>query len=161
MSIPNWMEIVPPWLQVILLALAPISELRGAIPLALLHYHMNPYIIIPVIVAANFLPVPFILLFLRPVEDFLRRWPFWANLMDRIFEHTRTKTRKRIERWESLALILFVAVPLPVTGAWTGSLAAYLFALDFKKSLFFIFVGVCIAAAVVTTAVMAGITWFL
>lgn len=152
---------IPPWLWVILLAMAPVSELRGAIPLALGGYHMNPWVIIPVIVAANFLPVPFILLFLRPVEDFLRRWPFWARLMDRIFEHTRNKTQKRIERWESLALILFVAIPLPVTGAWTGSLAAYLFGLDFKKSLFFIFIGVCIAAAVVTTGVTAGITWFL
>lgn len=152
---------IPSWLWVILLAMAPVSELRGAIPLALGGYNMNPWVIIPVIVGANFLPVPLILLFLRPVEEFLRRWPFWARLMDRIFEHTRSKTQKRIQRWESLALVLFVAVPLPVTGAWTGSLAAYLFGLDFKKSLFFIFIGVCIAAAVVTTAVTAGITWFL
>ena len=147
------------WLWVFLLAMMPIAELRGAIPLALGAYNLEPMLAIPLIIAANFLPVPFILLFLRPVEDFLRRWPFWDKLMTRVFEHTRNKTQKRIERWESLALILFVAIPLPVTGAWTGSLAAYLFGLDFKKSLFFIFLGICIAGVIMTTVVMVGITW--
>jgi len=149
------------WLWVVMLAMLPISELRGAIPLAVGIYKLNPYASIPLIVAANFLPVPFILKFLGPVERFLRKWKFWDKLMTRIFERTRRKTRKSIEKWESLALILFVAIPLPVTGAWTGSLAAYLFGLDFKKSLLCIFIGVVIAVAIVTTAVMAGIKWFL
>jgi len=149
------------WLWVVMLAMLPISELRGAIPLAVGIYKLNPYASIPLIVAANFLPVPFILKFLGPVEGFLRKWKFWDKLMTRIFERTRRKTRKSIEKWESLALILFVAIPLPVTGAWTGSLAAYLFGLDFKKSLLCIFIGVVIAGAIVTTAVMAGIKWFL
>jgi len=149
------------WLWVVMLAMLPISELRGAIPLAVGIYKLNPYASIPLIVAANFLPVPFILKFLGPVERFLRKWKFWDKLMTRIFERTRRKTRKSIEKWESLALILFVAIPLPVTGAWTGSLAAYLFGLDFKKSLLCIFIGVVIAGAIVTTAVMAGIKWFL
>ena len=149
------------WLWVLLLAMLPISELRGAIPLAIGIYKLNPYISIPLIVLANFIPVPFILKFLGPVEGFLRRWKFWDKLMGRIFERTRKKTKKSIERWESLALILFVAIPLPVTGAWTGSLAAYLFGLDFKKSLLCIFIGIVIAGAIVTTAVVAGMNWIL
>lgn len=149
------------WLWVLLLAMLPISELRGAIPLAIGIYKLNPYISIPLIVLANFVPIPLILKFLGPVEGFLRRWKFWDKLMDRIFERTRKKTKKSIERWESLALILFVAIPLPVTGAWTGSLAAYLFGLDFKKSLLCIFIGIVIAGAIVTTAVVAGMNWLL
>jgi uncharacterized membrane protein len=149
------------WLWIVILAMIPISELRGAIPLALGIYKLNLYTAIPVIIAANFLPVPFILKFLRPAEIFLRRWKFWNNLMDRIFERTRKKTKKSIEKWESLALIIFVAIPLPVTGAWTGSLAAYLFGLDFKKSLIYIFIGIVIAGIIVTTAVVVGINWFL
>jgi len=145
------------WFWVIFLSMMPISELRGAIPLALGSYGMNPYISIPVIVIFNFIPVPFILLFLQPVEKWLRKWKFWDNMLNKIFEHTRKRTRKSIERWESVALILFVAIPLPVTGAWTGSLAAYLFGLEFKKSLLYIFIGICIAAIIVTTATMAGI----
>jgi len=145
------------WFWVIFLSMMPISELRGAIPLALGSYGMNPYISIPVIVIFNFIPVPFILLFLQPVEKWLRKWKFWDNMLNKIFEHTRKRTRKSIERWESVALILFVAIPLPVTGAWTGSLAAYLFGLEFKKSLLYIFIGICIAAIIVITATMAGI----
>ncbi|MCD6146917.1 MAG: small multi-drug export protein, partial [Thermoplasmata archaeon] len=92
------------WLWVVMLAMLPISELRGAIPLAIGIYKLNPYASIPLIVAANFLPVPFILKFLGPVERFLRKWKFWDKLMTRIFERTRRKTRKSIEKWESLAL---------------------------------------------------------
>ena len=144
------------WLWVILLAMMPISELRGAIPLAF-KYGLNPYLAIPAIIIANFIPVPLILLFLQPVEKWLRKWKFWNSLFDKIFEHTRKKTRKSIEKWESLALIIFVAVPLPVTGAWTGSLAAYLFGLEFKKSLICIFIGICIACLIVTTVTAMGI----
>jgi len=145
------------WFWVILLAMMPISELRGAIPLAIGKYGLNPYFTIPVILFFNFLPVPFILLFLQPVEKWLRKWKFWDKLLNKIFEHTRKRTRKSIEKWESFALILFVAIPLPVTGAWTGSLAAYLFGLEFKKSLICIFTGICIAAFIVTLATLAGI----
>ena len=145
------------WFWIIFLAMMPISELRGAIPLALLKYNMNPYVAIPAIILFNFLPVPLILLLLNPVERWLRRWAFWGNLMDKIFERTRSRTRKSIEKWETLALIIFVAIPLPVTGAWTGSLAAYLFGLDFKKSLVCIFAGICTAAFIVTLATLTGI----
>ena len=144
------------WLWIVVLAMMPISELRGAIPLAF-KYGLNLHIAIPVIILANFIPVPFILLFLQPVEKWLRKWNFWNTVLDKIFEHTRKKTRKSIEKWESVALIIFVAIPLPVTGAWTGSLAAYLFGLDFKKSLLCIFTGICIAACIVTAATFAGV----
>ncbi|HEC77028.1 MAG TPA: ligand-binding protein SH3, partial [Thermoplasmatales archaeon] len=121
------------WMWVIILAMSPISELRGAIPFAFA-YKLNLYFAIPVIIFANFLPAPFIIKLLEPIENWLRKWKFWNNLLNKIFSYTRKKTKKSIEKWESLALIIFVAIPLPVTGAWTGSLASYLFGLDFKKS---------------------------
>ena len=145
------------WFWVILLSMLPILELRGAIPLAIGTYKFNPYIGVPLIILANFLPVPIILKLLNPGERFLRQWKFWDNLMTKVFEHTRKKTKKSIEKWETLALIVFVAIPLPVTGAWTGSLAAYLFGLDIKKSMFYIFLGLCIAAAIVTAATIMGL----
>ena len=66
--------------------------------------------------------------------------------MDWLFERTRKRADSKIKRFEYIGLILFVAVPLPFTGAWTGALIAYLFDLDFKKSLITIFIGVLIAA---------------
>jgi uncharacterized membrane protein len=145
------------WFWIILLSIMPISELRGAIPISLGSYNMNPYIAVPIIIIANMLPVPFILKFLGPIETFLRRWKLCDRLMTWLFNRTRNRTRKHIEQWEGLALIIFVAIPLPLTGAWTGSLVAYLFNLDFKKSIIYIFIGVCIAASIVTFATLAGI----
>ncbi|MCD6473681.1 MAG: small multi-drug export protein [Thermoplasmata archaeon] len=147
---------IPLWLKVFFIAMLPVSELRGAIPFGIAN-GLPLWITLFISILGNMLPVPFILIFLHPVERFLRRWKFWNNLMDKIFEYTRRKTKKSIEKWESLALILFVAIPLPVTGAWTGSLAAYLFGLNFKKSMACIFAGVLIASVIVTIATLAGI----
>ena len=144
------------WLKIFLIAALPISELRGAIPYGLAK-GVPIWIVWVLAVAGNMLPVPFILIFLHPIEKFLRRWRFWGRLLDKIFEYTRRKTKKSIEKWESLALIIFVAIPLPVTGAWTGSLAAYLFGLDFKKSMACIFIGVIMASIIVMAATLAGI----
>jgi len=144
------------FLLIILLSMLPFWEARYTVPIIISKYpHAIPLIILAIL--ANFIPVPFILLFLQPVEKWLRKWKFWDNLLNKIFEHTRKKTRKSIEKWETLALTIFVAVPLPVTGAWTGSLAAYLFGLEFKKSLICIFIGICIAAFIVAIATTMGI----
>lgn len=147
------------WVWVVILSMSPISELRGAIPFAFA-YKLNLYFAIPLIIFANFIPAPFIIKFLEPVEKWMRKWEFWDSLLNKIFSYTRKKTKKSIEKWESLALIIFVAIPLPVTGAWTGSLASYLFGLDFKKSLLCIFTGICIAGVIVTSATLAGMKLF-
>ena len=147
---------IPLWLKVFVISILPISELRGSIPFGLAN-SLPIWQTWIISIIGNFLPVPFILLFLNPVEKFFRKWKFFDKIIDKVFEYTRRKTRKSIEKWESLALILFVAVPLPVTGAWTGSLAAYLFGLDFKKSLLCIFIGVLIASIIVIIATIEGI----
>ena len=155
MSIPN----IPEWLQVFIVSMTPISELRGAIPLGLLN-NMQWWEVYIIAVIGNIVPVPFILKLLLPVEKFLRKWKRWDSFFSWLFEHTRKRTEERIKKWESIGLILFVAAPLPVTGAWTGSLAAYIFDLNFKRSLICIIIGVLIAGVIVTTAVLAGIRIF-
>jgi uncharacterized membrane protein len=92
------------------------------------------------------LPIPFILLIFPRVEKWLRNFESWSRLMDWLFEKTRKRANAKIRRYEHLGLLLFVAVPLPFTGAWTGALIAYLFDLKFTKSLLTILVGVIIAA---------------
>jgi uncharacterized membrane protein len=76
-------------------------------------------------------------------------------MLEALFRRTRSKSAV-IEKYEEIGLMLFVAIPLPVTGAWTGSLAAYLMGLNFWKSIFFIFLGVCIAAVVVSILTLLG-----
>lgn len=148
-------------LLIILLSMLPFWEARYTIPIIIMKYEY-PFTILLIFIAilSNFIPAPFILKFLQPIEKWLRKWKFWNNIFNKIFEHTRKKTKKSIEKWESLALIIFVAVPLPGTGAWTGSLAAYLFGLDFKKSLLCIFIGICIASITVAIATIVGIKFF-
>lgn len=72
-----------------------------------------------------------------------------------LFNRTRKKTQAKIEKYGSLALILFVAIPLPYTGAWTGSLAAWLFGIPFKKSILNIFIGILIAGIIVTVTTLS------
>ncbi len=136
-----------------LLAMLPISELRGAIPWAVapapvgggLAWHAA-YLWA---VLGNLLPVPFLLLLLGPVSRRLSRHPWGARFFTWLFARTRRRG-KTVEKYETLGLVLFVAIPLPVTGAWTGTVAAFIFDIRFRWALPAIAAGVCLAGAVVT-----------
>lgn len=135
--------------KVFLIAMIPIFELRGAIPMGVLSYGLPLWKVIPIAVAGNMVPIFFILLFFDLITRLFFKVPILKRILEAIFARTRRKG-EMIEKYEEIGLMLFVAIPLPVTGAWTGSLAAYLFGLKFWKSILFIFLGVLIAAAVVS-----------
>ena len=149
----------PNWLEVLAFAASPISELRGAIPWAILKCHFTWYYAFLVAVIGNLLPVPFILLFLDTASRLLSKVGPFRRILNWLFERTRRRG-KIITRYERIGLALFVAIPLPVTGAWTGSLAAVLFGLKFKHAFLSIFVGILIAGVVVTGATVLGWTIF-
>ena len=146
----SFLSSLPPWLVVLLISMLPFVELRGSIPVGIFYFHMAALPVFMISIFGNLIPVPFILLFFEKVERWLRKYPRWASVMDRIFEKTRKKASKKVEDYEALALIAFVAIPLPGTGAWTGSLIAYLFGLDIKRSFFYVVIGVLIAGIAVT-----------
>jgi len=135
----------------IILAMAPVSELRGAIPYAITVGNIPWQQAYVMAVIANFIPVIPILFLIGPVSEYMRRWKTFDRFFDWLFARTRRKG-KLIERFEVLGLILFVAIPLPVTGAWTGSLAAFLFGVRRRIALPAIFAGICIAGVIVTLA---------
>lgn len=139
----------------------PVSELRGAIPLALGVYHWPVWQAFSVSVIGNIIPVIFILLFLESISGFMiKKWP-WANkFFTWLFQRTRNKNTKSFQKWGELALAIFVAIPLPMTGAWTGALAAFVFGIPFKRALFWIFFGV-IGAGVIVTLISTGTISFL
>ena len=146
-------------LTVLGLAASPISELRGAIPMAIIQFHFPWYYAFPLAIVGNILPVPFILLFLNHASRLASKVGLFNRILNWIFERTRRRG-KIIERYEKIGLMLFVAIPLPVTGAWTGSLAAVLFGLKFKHAFFSILAGILIAGTIVTCATMLGWTIF-
>lgn len=154
-------DLLPQWFQIFFLSMIPWLESRYVIPLAMLNFGWEWWQAFPIAIVGNMLPVPFILLFFRFVEKFLRKYKFWTGLMDRLFSLTRKRADSKIKRYEYLGLILFVAIPLPFTGAWTGSLIAYLFDLKLSKSLITIFIGIVIAASVMTALALTGqYLWF-
>ena len=144
---------MPPWLIVLLIAMLPVVELRLALPIALLTLKLPLAEAIFFSILGNMLPIPFILLLLGPVSRFLSRWRIFDRFFTWLFNRAKRKS-KAVERYEAFGLILFVAIPLPVTGAWTGSVAAYLAGIPVWRSFLFILTGVCIAATVVTLATM-------
>jgi len=153
--------ILPQWFQIFFLSMIPWLESRYVIPFAISSFGWDWWQAFPIAVAGNMLPVPFILLFFKFAEKFLRNYKFWTRIMDWLFSRTRRRADSKIQKYEYLGLILFVAIPLPFTGAWTGSLIAYLFDLKFSKSLLTIFIGVIIAASVVTFLILTGqYIWF-
>ena len=134
-----------------LTAAAPISELRGAIPLALGVYQLPILITLILAIAGNMFPVFFILWFLDPVQKWLSsHFRIFDRFFKWLFSWTRSRHARKFELYEEMALVILVAIPLPMTGAWTGSLAAFVFGIPYKKALPLIFLGVCIAAAIVT-----------
>ena len=144
-------------LAVLAIAALPISELRGAIPVAIGAFHFPWYYAFLIAVIGNLLPVPFILLLLNSVSRLLRKVSFLEQLLNWLFERTKRRG-KIIKRYERIGLVLFVAIPFPMTGAWTGSLVAVLFGLKFRYAFLSIFIGVVISGVIVTCATLFGWT---
>jgi len=138
-------------LQVFLIAMSPIFELRGSIPVALGVLHLTWWSAYLISVLGNIVPVVFILLGLESVSGYLSRHAsFFNRFFTWLFERTRKKHARTFEDGKALALMLFVAIPLPFTGAWTGALCAFVFGIPFKKAFISIAGGVVIAGIIVT-----------
>jgi len=150
--------ILPAWLVVLLAAALPVSELRGAIPLAIGVYGYDPWEAYLLAMLGNLLPVVPLLLFLGPVSDWLRRFTFWDKFFTWLFSRTRRKYIREHESFSLTALALFVAVPLPVTGAWTGCAIAFLVGFRFWPAFAAISIGVLLAGVIVTATVL-GVQW--
>ncbi len=135
----------------LLLAMMPISELRGAIPYAITVADMTWQKAYALGVIGNFIPVIPLIYLLGPTSKFLRRWRVWDRFFEWLFARTRKKG-KLIERFELIGLVLFVAIPLPVTGAWTGCAAAFIFGVSKPKAVLAVLLGILISGAIVTLA---------
>lgn len=136
--------------RVVLLSMVPVVELRGSIPLALA-WGMAPARAFFLAVGANLLPVVPLLLSLEPLSRWLGRFPLLGHLLEILFTRARRHSRQ-VEKYGVLGLALFVAVPAPGTGVWTGCVLAFLLGIRFWYALGAIALGVIIAGLVVTLA---------
>ena len=150
-------DFFPEWFQIFFGSMVPFLESRYIIPYAMWEFSWQWWEAVPLAIIGNILPIPFVLIFFKYVEKFLRKYEYWSRFMDKIFEKTRKKANDKIEKYETLGLLIFVALPLPFTGAWTGSLIAYLFDLNITKSLITIFIGVVISVSIMIILYSTGI----
>lgn len=138
-------------IKTLLIAMIPIGELRVALPLALTKYNIYLPLAFLISVIGNMLPVIFIVYFLEPIHLFLSKHSrFFRWFFNWLFHYTRKRHSKKFEVLEEVALVTFVAIPLPMTGAWSGALAAFVFGIPPKKSLPLITLGVIIAGIIVS-----------
>jgi len=153
-------RLFPPELVTIIVAALPISELRGSIPLALGVFHFSIVKAYLLSIIGNLIPVIPLLLFLESVSKWLRERFNWG---EKFFGWLFTRTKKRsklVERYGTIGLMFFVAVPLPLTGAWTGCVAAFLFGIRRAWATLSIANGVLIAGIIVTLASLGVIEIF-
>ena len=141
-------------IAVIILAALPVSELRGAIPLAIA-LDFSPLKAYLLAFFGNMIPVLPLLFLFQPISNRLRHIKIFERFFDWLFERTRKKA-SLVEKFEALGLILFVAIPLPITGAWTGCVAAALFKIRFRYAFIAITLGVIIAGFIVLGLSLAG-----
>ena len=144
------MEHLIDYVKYFFMSMVPIVELRGALPLAIAAEGLNPVIAYFFCVIGNCLPVPFLILFVRPVFEWMRRTSKWlGSIVDKLEAKAHGKAEK-VKKYEMLGLFLFVAIPLPGTGAWTGSLIAAVLGMRVKDSVPMICLGVLAAGILMT-----------
>ncbi len=154
----HWLGQLPKDYVVIIVGALPVSELRGAIPLAL-SFGMPLAKAFWLSVLGNCIFVAPALFLFAPVTGFLRKFKIWSGFFDRIFERTK-KNSDCIQKYEALGLIIFVAIPLPITGAWSGVIAASLFKIRFRYAFAAIISGIFCSGLIVSALCALGmLSW--
>ncbi|MDR0378011.1 MAG: small multi-drug export protein [Spirochaetaceae bacterium] len=152
MTIPSFSV----WCVTALLSFLPISELRGAIPFAVAN-GIPWYWAYPFAAGLNALVAPVCWIFLSTLHKLFLKTAWYRRFFDRFVERARIKLHKGVEKWGWLGVAAFVAVPLPITGAWTGTLGAWVLGLSKRRTLPAVILGVAAAGAVVTAVVVLGV----
>ena len=140
---------IPNWLVVFIISVCSILECRLGMFTAIVLLRMKPFWGFIISFLGNILPIPFILLLINWIFDVLKKVP-GINKLVYWLEDKTLKKRDKIDKYGVWGLLIFVAIPLPGTGGWTGALLASLLHLDKKKSFFVISIGVFIAGLIIT-----------
>lgn len=143
-------ENLPEWLQIFLGSMIPGIEAKFIVPLSIHQYGLEWWYAYVIGIIGNMILVPFGLMFLHKIEKILSKKESFKKVIDKLFSKIRRRADKKVQRYKTLALLFFVAIPLPFTGAGLGVVIAYLFDLKISRSLIMIFIGVNIATSLTT-----------
>ena len=136
-------------LYIFLISMVPLIEQRGAIPVGVIGYHINPYLVFLVSLIGSFLPAPFIYLLFNKIFAWMKKIR-QLNKITGFIEKKVQKGSEKLDKYKEIGLITFVGIPLPTTGLWTGSAIAAFMGLNFKKSMVCVFLGGVISAVIIT-----------
>jgi uncharacterized membrane protein len=149
------MNILVVLLWTALLSFLPISEVRGGIPFAMVNGIPWRWAY-PYCAGINALVAPACWIFLSTLHRLLRKMAWYENFFDRFVERARARLRSPMEKWGWLGIAVFVAIPLPMTGAWTGTLGAWALGLGKRKTMLAVILGALVAGAIVTAVMALG-----
>ena len=144
---------------VFIISMIPILELRGALLVAGPLLGVPVSTAIPLCIIGNIIPVPFILLLITPIFNWMKGTRTFKPLVNKLESKAMSKSDK-IEKYEFWGLVLFVGIPLPGTGAWTGSLIAALLGIKFKKAFPAVLIGICMATVImwfISSVLLGGV----
>ena len=133
---------------VFIISMVPILELRGGL-LAASVLNINITRALWICIIGNIIPVPFILLLITPIFNWLKQTKTFRPMVEKMEAHALSK-REQVEKYEFWGLVLFVGIPLPGTGAWTGSLLAALLGMKFKKAFPAVLLGIALASVIMS-----------
>lgn len=142
----NLSQFISPEGAVFIISMIPILELRGGLLAASL-LKISAAKAIPLCIAGNIIPIPFILLFIKQIFKALKKTKLFCGLITKLEDRAMGKS-EQVKKYEFWGLTLFVGIPLPGTGAWTGSLIASLLEIDIKKSSISILLGIIMATVI-------------
>ena len=142
-----------------LVSMLPVIELRGGLPFGVA-LGLPYYLAFPAAVAGNLIPAPFIIVYIRRIFALMRKYlPRLNGLVDKLEKKAHLKGKK-VQKYQYLGLWLFVAIPLPGTGAWTGSLAAAFLGMRLKKAMPAVVLGVLTAGCIMLGLTHVGVNLF-
>lgn len=133
---------------IFIISMIPILELRGGLLAASL-LGIDITTAIPLCIIGNIIPIPFILLFIKKIFKWMKRFSFFRPIVEKLEKRAESKS-EGFKKGEFVALMLFVGIPLPGTGAWTGSLIAALMDMDIKKAIIAELLGIIIATVIMS-----------
>ena len=153
----TWLRALPPELTTLIIAALPIVEVRGAVPVAIELFQLPVATAMLLSFIGSAVPAMLLPVILSPLEAPVRKYvPYMDELFTWITKHVERRYTERYRALGAIGLTVFIAIPLPVTGVWTGSLAAWLFQLPKRFAIPAIMIGTAISTLIVTATTLSG-----
>ncbi len=152
----EWLTNFPPEVATLLLAMLPIGELRASIPLGIEFFDLRPLVAFIVSIIGNTIPMFIVVYGVEALAKWAdQNWKWFHHCLEHFYERTERVTRVRYQKYGVVALFLLTAIPLPLTGVWTASLATVIFRVPHRKAFPAIILGM-IVAGIIVTAITLG-----